>query len=239
MCIHLVNRNLLEWGNTVRTVESLYTISDGKVYGLNDMVRADCQDCKGCSDCCRGMGSSIILDPYDVFQIVKNEHTTFEELLVDRIELNVVDGIILPNLKMTGLQEQCSYLNEEGRCSIHAYRPSLCRLFPLGRCYEDHSYRYFLQSQECSKKNRSKVKVSKWIDTPDIKRNQEYIVNWHYFLKDVEEMLRRSADEALAKQVNMYLLNTFFIVSYNMQEDFYIQVNERMNKARAQFALDR
>ncbi len=27
-------------------------ISDGKLYSLNDMVKADCGDCKGCSACC-------------------------------------------------------------------------------------------------------------------------------------------------------------------------------------------
>ena len=38
-------------------------ISDGNLYTANDMVKADCQDCKGCSACCRGMGDSIVLDP--------------------------------------------------------------------------------------------------------------------------------------------------------------------------------
>ena len=41
---------------------SLEEISDGKLYGLNDMVKADCQDCKGCCDCCTGMGDSVILE---------------------------------------------------------------------------------------------------------------------------------------------------------------------------------
>lgn len=27
---------------------------------------------------------------------------------------------------------------------------------------------YFLQTGECAKENRSKIKVSKWIDTPDL-----------------------------------------------------------------------
>lgn len=36
----------------------LKDISDGKFYGINDMVKADCQGCEGCSACCRGMGNS-------------------------------------------------------------------------------------------------------------------------------------------------------------------------------------
>ena len=44
-------------------------ISDGKFYGPNDMVKADCGDCKGCSACCQGMGESIVLDPYDIYRL--------------------------------------------------------------------------------------------------------------------------------------------------------------------------
>ena len=44
-------------------------ISDGKFYQSQDMVRADCGGCKGCSSCCRGMDSSIVLDPLDVTRL--------------------------------------------------------------------------------------------------------------------------------------------------------------------------
>ena len=44
-------------------------ISDGKFYQSQDMVRADCGGCKGCSDCCHGMGKSVILDPYDAWRL--------------------------------------------------------------------------------------------------------------------------------------------------------------------------
>ena len=161
--------------------------SDGRLYGLRDMVKADCDDCKGCSACCHGMGSSIVLDPLDVHRLMSHFHTRFEVLLEDKIELNIVDGVILPNLKMNmqAEGEPCVFLDAEGRCSIHEDRPGICRIFPLGRVYEDNSFSYILQIHECQKENRSKVKVSKWIDTPDLKKNQQFITDWHYFLKAV------------------------------------------------------
>ena len=54
-------------------------ISDGNLYGLNDMVKADCGDCKGCSTCCQGMGESIVLDPYDVFRLTNGLNVSFAE----------------------------------------------------------------------------------------------------------------------------------------------------------------
>ena len=73
-------------------------ISDGRYYSSGDMIKAGCI---GCGSCCRGMGRSILLDPLDIVRLVTRLGSTFEELLKDKIELNVADGIILPNLKMT------------------------------------------------------------------------------------------------------------------------------------------
>ena len=35
---------------------SMEEISDGKLYGPGDMVRADCGGCEGCSACCKAWG---------------------------------------------------------------------------------------------------------------------------------------------------------------------------------------
>lgn len=145
-------------------LRNLQEISDGKIYGTKDMVRAACHDCEGCHACCEDMGTSIILDPYDIWNLQMGTGATFEELLGDALELHVVEGLILPNLKMTEERGCCHFLNEEGRCSIHANRPGLCRVFPLGRIYEEGQITYFLQADGCKKAERSKVKVEKWLD---------------------------------------------------------------------------
>lgn len=211
---------------------NLEDISDGKLYDINDMVKADCNDCKGCHECCTGMGSSITLTPIDIFNICSNENTSIEELLKTSIELNVVDGMILPNIKMSDKNSCCSFLNQEGRCSIHTYRPGICRLFPLGRFYEDGSFKYFLQIHECDRAGKTKVKVKKWIDTPDIISNEKYINDWHNLLNNVECIIAGSDDETFIRNLNMYILNTFYMTSYDYNEDFYNQFNDRLMKAR-------
>lgn len=211
---------------------SLEEISDGRRYGLNDMVKASCNDCKGCSACCEGMGNSIVLDPYDIYRLTTGLNSSIEELLRDKLELNVAGGLILPNLKMQGERECCAFLNEEGRCSVHAHRPGICRIFPLGRVYEDGTFDYILQVHECKKENRSKVKVSKWIDTPEQKKNEAFIITWHYFKKELQERIQSGLDEAIVKQLNMYVLHLFFLTPYEKDVDFYEQFEQRFAKAK-------
>jgi len=105
-------------------------VSDGRLYGINDMVKAGCDGCSGCFECCQGMGNSIVLDPYDVYRLTTGLNCRFEDLLADKLDLNVVDGIILPNLKMSTEGDRCVFLNMEGRCGIHSLRPGICRIFP-------------------------------------------------------------------------------------------------------------
>ena len=202
-------------------------ISDGKLYTLNDMVRADCQDCTGCSACCRGMGNSIVLTPYDVCLLTNNLNCGFDKLIADRVELNVIDGLILPSLKMAGENEQCSFLDTNERCSIHSFRPGICRLFPLGRIYDDNGFKYFLQTNECLNNHRSKIKVEKWLDTPDIEKNERFIWEWHELLKRLRNGTKADPDYESAKKRNILLLQLFYFTPYTTN-DFYSQIEERM-----------
>ena len=225
---------------------SLEEISDGRLYGLNDMAKLGCNDCSGCSSCCRGMGNTIVLDPYDVWRLTGGLGVSLQQLLAGHLELNVVDGIILPNLKLAGDSEQCTFLNEAGRCSIHPYRPGICRLFPLGRYYEEDGFRYILQVHECEKQNRSKVKIRKWMDTPDMERYDAYIADWHAFLSKLRAKLEKetlagassdAADEEasskdLAKSISMYVLQQFYLLLYDTSRDFYSQYEARMAAAK-------
>ena len=204
-------------------------ISDGKLYGSNDMVKADCGDCEGCSACCRGMGTSIVLDPLDVNRLACGLQMTFEELLSENVELNVVDGLILPNLKM--VEEKCGFLNEEGRCCIHPIRPGICRLFPLGRYYENGGFRYFLQVNECRKENRSKVKVKKWIDIPDMDKNRKFINQWHGLQKEMQDRLAQ-CEEVLQKNLTLQFLKIFYLTPYT-KDDFYAQFESRYRTIRS------
>lgn len=210
-------------------------ISDGKLYTANDMVKTDCHDCIGCSDCCRGMGSSITLDPMDIWRLTSHLNTDFNSLLEKYIELGMVDGLILPNLKLAGDGESCSFLNEQGRCSIHQFRPGICRLFPLGRIYEEDGFKYFLQVHECPKTDKTKIKVKKWLGISDIKTYEKYILDWHRFVNRCEDALEELEDEQ-RKILTLYLLKTFYQINYP-KEEFYTSFYERLNQAKEMFGF--
>ena len=219
---------------------TLKELSDGRLYDKNDMVRADCQGCRGCSECCRGMGDSIVLDPLDVYRLSEGLRLPAEELFRTVLELGVCDGNLLPHLRSgeTGeKQEACVFLNTEGRCRIHPYRPGFCRMFPLGRYYENGGFHYILQIHECPKKDRSKIKVKKWLDTPELDRYEKFVTDWHYFLLDIQEVLSRSQDENLIRNLSLYVVNRFYMKPYDSSRGFYQQFYERLAEGRSLLEL--
>lgn len=212
-----------------------------KLYSSSDMVRVGCHDCVGCSACCRNMGQSILLDPYDVYLLTGNLGQTFEQLLGGAIELHMEQGLILPNLRMVPENLSCSFLNEEGSCSIHEFRPGICRLFPLGRNYEPDRLQYFLLVDACPAKNKSKMKIDKWIGHADVRQYEKYLVIWHNLTKklrgeleanlknaDTEEAL--AEQEAYNKKITMAFLQLFYMKPYT-QENFYTEFYERVQLA--------
>lgn len=213
-------------------LQDIVEISDGKVYGTNDMVKAACNDCAGCHSCCEGMGDTILLDPYDVYRLTMGLGKSFEQLLAAEIELHVEAGVIVPNLKMDAGKNQCFFLNDEGRCRIHTLRPGLCRVFPLGRIYEENGISYFLQKEACKKENRTKVKVSKWLDMPELKKYHQFLKDWHEVKKCAEQYIGSMAEENGAKTVNLFLLNLFFTTAYDGERDFYEQFYWRMEQVK-------
>ena len=100
-------------------------------------------------------------------------------------------------------------------------------MFPLGRFYEEGGgFRYFLQVHECPKEPKAKVKVKKWIDTPNVKEYEAFVNRWHDFLKKLERALQEKNDPAWAKRANLRLLEEFYLKPYTLGE-FYREFGER------------
>lgn len=130
-----------------------------------------------------------------------------------------------------GAVRPVQFLNDEGRCSIHDARPGFCRMFPLGRLYENGTFSYFLQVSECPKENKTKVKVRRWLDTPELGKYEAFTNEWHYYLKEKQNEARRTEDDALRQQISMGILKLFYLLPYDTKTDFYAQFAARMEAA--------
>jgi len=211
----------------------IHQIWDGRFYRSGDLVKADTGGCSGCSGCCRGMGTSVVLDPYDIWRFQTQLGLVFERLLHGFAELNMQDGLAVPNLCMNGEGAGCVFLDEQDRCKIHPARPGFCRLFPLGRYYEgtEGDFQYFLQIHQCDHV-RTKVRVRKWLDQPDLPLYEEYIRHWHAFWVQAREAADADPSGERRRSISLMILKTFYLPVWDESRPFYEQFEDRLAQAR-------
>jgi len=107
--------------------------SDAVPLAGTDPVGLSCGT-EGCpSNCCKN-GPHIILNPYEIALICAAAGTSYEDLL-DIVETDRANGF---PLVMLPRDPQCHFWTHAG-CRIYGARPLACRLFPLGRVFEDGS----------------------------------------------------------------------------------------------------
>ena len=159
---------------------------------------------------------------------------------MNELELNVVDGIIMPNLKMQKSDGRCAFLREDNLCNIHTIRPGICRMFPLGRYWEDEThFKYIVQKGECNKDNLSKIKLKKWLGIEGLAEYDSYIVRWHEYVKQLQAALPGLSEDNV-KILNTFNLRVFYMTTYAGCVDdkaFYAEFDRRLAMAKEKLGL--
>lgn len=172
-----------------------------------------------------------MLTPYDVHVLSQGLQLPVDALFQEWLQLTVADGLLQPSMAMNGPEERCHALDDEGRCTIHTIRPSICRLFPLGRQYTEEGIRYFVLEGACPAEDKTKVKISKWIERPEFKEHERFLQKWHSLKKLCMVKLSETTDQEYAKQLLMYVLQLFYRKPYGA-DSFYQEFLERLEQAK-------
>lgn len=207
-------------------------ITDGHFYDLDDTVSITSNQCMGCSMCCRTVGDSITLDPFDIYNLSKALGKSFAEMMEREIELRLIDGAILPNILINEPEGSCKMLSEEGRCTIHKYRPGFCRMYPLGRIYDETgTFKYILQIHECPYPDKGNITIREWLGIDNAEQYETYIRKWHAITGNVRSYVDECLDPDDIKKANWMLIRIFYEKPYDTSKDFYTQFYDRMTKA--------
>lgn len=186
-------------------------ISPEKLLRANDMARLGCNDCRGCCECCRDRAERITLDKWDMDRLKEGLHMSFDDMLANGlIEITLVNNVLLPVLGKKPGKDECVFLNDEGRCVVHAVRPGICRMFPLARIYhDDGSFSYFLQEGECPRLSGVKIKVSKWLGVGNITKYEQEVRSYHDRLNELREkcFLATTREEIVKLQTDFLIYN--------------------------------
>lgn len=130
----------------LRTKQTI-TIAGGEAAPLKDDDRVELSCGKdGCPANCCTNGPPVVLNPYEIARICAGAGLSYEDLL-DIVDTDRAGGLPLVLLLR---DPSCSFWTGQG-CRVYADRPLACRLFPLGRVFENsRSHIVLPQRNACS-----------------------------------------------------------------------------------------
>ena len=137
----------------------------------------------GCSSNCCKSGAPIVLNPYEIALICRESGMTYEDLL-DIVETDRVNGF---PLVMLPRDPACHFWTATG-CRIYRARPLACRLFPLGRVFDNgRSHMVLPERNVCTGLVPSPAKtVSDYLRDQDTDVYISMADRWVEFVNEVE-----------------------------------------------------
>lgn len=83
---------------------------------------------------------------------------------------------------------------------------------------------------------KSKVRISSWLGYEDLASYEAFTASWHYFIKDMQQILRQSGDAGGSRQLAMYILQKFYVQSWDPDRGFFTEFEERLSLIRRAFS---
>ena len=176
------------------TKEEMAARMDEIAMGLDDTFQFHCTQC---GKCCIDR-EDILLTPRDIYKICGYLKIKPLEMYKTYCESYIGDSSRIPvvRLKPQGNVKRCVFLKNR-KCEVHAVKPSVCALYPLGRFMQvdteafnrgelgDATVQYLIQDDvNCGDKSETHT-VREWLSGFDILREDAAFLAWNLVLAKV------------------------------------------------------
>lgn len=205
--------------------------------GLDDTFQFHCTMC---GKCCINR-EDILLNPKDVYNLAKEVKMTTKDFFSTYCESFVGEDSRFPivRIRTQGTVKRCPLLKDR-KCSVHKAKPTVCAMFPIGRCIcvdkkkmddiTSQDVRYILDMPGCGNKSETHT-VREWLQRFDLLLEDEFFVAWNRCLMKLSPMFQKLEKMRVYMEpvwqgslVLLYLL-------YDTEQDFMPQFESHVEKA--------
>ena len=186
--------------------------------------------CYGCGKCCKNR-EDILLNAQDVFRMAKHLKLEPKQLIERYCELYLGNQSLVPvvRLKPRGKFNACPLL-QGNRCAVHAAKPTVCALYPLGRyctSSEDGTLegpKYFLQEITCGGHKSNTVRG--YVESFGFSVDDPFYAMWGELLAYLVKFSREAISNGVPMEAMDVIWDTiqgYLYLHYCTDADFQIQ----------------
>ena len=199
--------------------------------------------CTMCGKCCANR-EDILLTPKDLFYISKELKKIPGDVVKEFCETYIGSASRFPIVRLypTGYDKHCPLLNGN-KCSVHAVKPVVCAMFPIGRVLQgsadgpkpeeitSDSVQYIFVKPGCGDDSETHT-VREWFEEFGIPMEDEFFVKWQRTLSAASSAIRRF-EKGFSPETMNTIWNVVFgltYLNYDTEQDFTEQFSDNAAK---------
>lgn len=200
--------------------------------------------CRRCGKCCIHQ-DTILFNARDIYNIARKKGMTMQQVIEAYTEVYIGRNSRLPvvHLLSNGPKGACPLL-EDGRCSVHDCKPTVCALFPLGRVVTGEKFgepiedldkiqvKYIINNFTCGSAKRVNT-VRSWLDKFGIPEHDEYFLLWNKVCMSLTMAVEKLEEAKVSMPVLNMLWDAMFqmlFLQYDVEQEFMPQFQAAADK---------
>ena len=201
--------------------------------------------CNMCGKCCINR-EDILLNAKDVYSLAKELNMEPKDMIEKYCETYIGDSSRFPivMIKPRGSIKRCP-LMENRKCSVHKAKPTVCAMFPIGRCITIDAnnrsaklgasdIKYIFTNPACGDDAETHT-VREWLGEFGISLEDEFFLEWNQTIFELGTIFHKG-EKVLSEEGMMAVWNLTFVkiyLDYDMGKEFLPQFKENAAKVLA------
>ena len=206
--------------------------------------------CTMCGKCCINR-EDILLTPRDVYNMAKELGMTTKELFETYCEAYIGGDSRMPivRLKPRGSVRRCPLMKDR-KCSVHKAKPTVCAMFPIGRCLKFEAdkdpsgqistgqIQYIFNDPGCGD-NAETHTVREWLGEFGMSLEDEFFVKWNRTIMELGQFFREAEKTASERTMELAWMAAFaaLYMHYETDKEFMPQFEENTEEISALLAM--
>lgn len=194
--------------------------------------------CDMCGKCCINR-EDILLNAKDVYNMAKELQMEPVDMFKKYCETYIGESSRIPivRIKPRGSIKRCPLMKEH-KCSVHKAKPTVCAMFPIGRCIQmDASnrnaeistgdIRYIFTDPGCGDDSEAHT-VREWLGDFGIPLEDGFFLAWNQMISELGAIFHKG-EKVLSEEGMMAAWNLTFVkiyLDYDMSKEFMPQFKE-------------
>lgn len=191
--------------------------------------------CDMCGKCCINR-EDILLNAKDVYNMAKELQMEPIDMVKTYCETYIGDSSRIPivRIKPRGSIRRCPLMKKR-KCSVHKAKPTVCAMFPIGRCIQmdakkrDTKFtvsdiKYIFTNPGCGDDSETHT-VREWLSEFDIPLEDEFFLAWNQLISELGSIFRKG-EKILSEDGMNATWNLAFVklyLDYDMTKEFMPQ----------------